>query len=43
MIIKKHPLLMLEEVPTLVYNMASIENLTKEELMILAKYVYRNV
>lgn len=34
---------MLEEVPTLVYNMASIENLTKEELMTVAKYVYRNV
>lgn len=34
---------MLEEVPTLVYNMASIENLTNEELMTLAKYVYRNV
>ena len=41
-IIKKHRLFMLEKF-LLAYKIVSLENLTKEELMTLAKYDYENM
>ena len=43
MIIKKHQLFLLEEICTLAYKMTGLENSTKEESMIFAKYVHKKM